>query len=85
MIDQKNTNDLIEFTSTDLGDFGQGSVIELSDYLFNDRESPEIFRKSKDNLDKVINLYNRTNMVSFVGAGTSKPLGISKSNVLLFK
>lgn len=51
-------------------------VDNLYSYLHIDKTNAEIYRRSKENLEQLFNMYNRTNMVSFIGAGTSKPLGI---------
>lgn len=39
-------------------------------------EQAEIFNKSKENLKKLITIYDPNKTVAFVGAGVSKPLGI---------
>lgn len=43
--------------------------------LFDSLEPAE-FKKSRENLLKLIELYRKDGVVTFVGAGTSKPLGI---------
>ena len=52
--------------------------------LFDSLE-PSEFKKSKENLSKLIELYRRDRIVTFVGAGTSKPLGILDWKKLLSK
>lgn len=58
-------------------------VDDLYSYLHLDKTNAEIYRRSKKNLEQLFNMYNRTNMVSFIGAGTSKPLGISDWETLM--
>mgnify|MGYP001068511283 CR=1 FL=1 len=50
-------------------------IEDLYSYLYKDK--PWVYDKSKDNLDELIQLYERSSVVSFTGAGASKPLGIS--------
>lgn len=52
-----------------------GEIEDLYSYLYKDE--PGVYDKSKDNLDNLIQLHKRSSMVSFIGAGTSKPLAIS--------
>jgi len=69
-MDNKNPVPGAEFT-------GLSYVEDLSFYLHNDMGDPEIYNQSKKNLETLIELYNRATTVSFIGAGTSIPLGIS--------
>jgi hypothetical protein len=63
---------------------GDQSIVEdLYSYLYSDSKDPNIFSRSKNNLETLINLFNKDKMVSFVGAGTSKPLEISDWNNLM--
>jgi hypothetical protein len=54
----------------------QSQIDNLYSYLYNDINRPVIYTQSKDNLDNLFSTYNRRKMISFVGAGPSKPLGI---------
>jgi len=52
-------------------------VDDLYSYLHRDKTNNKIDSRSKENLEHLLKMYNRTNMVSFIGTGTSKALGIS--------
>jgi hypothetical protein len=56
-------------------------------YLYSDMENSEVLIKSIENLNRLINIYsNRKDMVlSFIGAGTSKVLGISDWKELMIE
>jgi len=56
-------------------------VEDLFSYLYSD--DPNVYIRSKDNLNKLIKSYNKNTTVSFIGAGTSKPLGISDWETLM--
>lgn len=53
------------------------NIKNLENDLYSDISNPNILKKSLRNLSNLISTYNRDKMVSFIGAGTSKPLGIS--------
>ncbi len=52
-------------------------VEDLSSFLYNEKGKQEIFMQSLKNLYTLQETYDYKKMVSFIGAGTSKPLGIS--------
>lgn len=62
---------------------GQEKNNDLYNLLYSNPENVEIHNRSKKNLEDLIKIYNKKTMISFVGAGTSEPLGISDWNNLI--
>ena len=69
-----NTSDV-----ADLSEYQTDDTTKIQDLygdLYHSDIHPEIYNNSKEYLDSLFRVYNRGTMVSFVGAGASRPLGI---------
>jgi len=51
-------------------------ITNLESYLYSDKFRPELSKRSNENLISLIDSYSKDGMISFIGAGASKPLGI---------
>lgn len=70
-----NVDDTTSFEQSHPGVLNQ--VEDLSNFLYNEKGKQEIYTQSLKNLNTLEKTYDDGKMVSFIGAGTSKPLGIS--------